>query len=106
MKRAIVSVVVWCFLSVSISTGLAQSAQPRHPDFSPKAAGITLDAAKKPDVIAPIAKQNGGKKSFWKSPWPYVIAGAVIAGVIIATKGYDDSPSGGYQAPAGNSQNR
>jgi hypothetical protein len=93
LKRAIVSVVVWCFLSVSISTGLAQSAQPRRPDFSPKAAGITL-ASVKPDPIAPIKKQNGGKKSFWKSPWPYVIAGVVIAGIVIATKGYDDNPSG------------
>jgi hypothetical protein len=103
VKRGIVSVLVLCFLSVS--TGLAQSAQARRPDFSPKAAGISLAAMKKPDAIAPIPKQNG-KKSFWKSPWPYVIAGAVIAGVIIATKGYDDSPSGGYQAPAGNLQNR
>jgi hypothetical protein len=102
LKRAIVSVVVLCVLAVS--PGLAQSAQPHGPDFSPKAAGITLAAVKNAEVIAPIAKQNGGKKSFWKSPWPYVIAGAVIAGVIIATKGYDDSPSGGYQAPAGNSR--
>ena len=104
MKRAIVSVVVLCVLAVS--PGLAQNARPRRPDFSPKAAGITLATVKTSDVIAPIAKQNGGKKSFWKSPWPYVIAGAVIAGVIIATKGYDDSPSGGYQAPAANLQNR
>jgi hypothetical protein len=102
LKRAIVSVVVLCFLSVS--TGLAQGAQPRRPDFSPKAAGITLAAVKKMDANAPVAKQNGGKKSFWKSPWPYVIAGAVIAGVIIATKGYDDSPSGGYSASGKNSQ--
>ena len=102
MKRAIVSVVVLCVLAVS--PGVAQSAQPRRPDFSPKAAGITLATVKKSDAIAPVARQNGGKKSFWKSPWPYVIAGAVIAGVIIATKGYDDNGSSGYSASAKHSQ--
>lgn len=99
MKRAIVSVVVLSFLSVP--TGLAQSAQAPRPDFSPKAAGITLAAVMKSPATAPIAKQNGAKKSFWKTPWPYVIAGAVIAGVVIATKGYDDSSSGGYQNSGG-----
>jgi hypothetical protein len=32
------------------------------------------------------------KKSFWKTPWPYVIIGgaAAIAGIVIATSGNGD----------------
>jgi hypothetical protein len=37
-------------------------------------------------IAAPRAPQQ--KKSFWKTPWPYVIIGGVVAaGVIIATSG-------------------
>ena len=36
--------------------------------------------------VAPRAPMQ--KKSFWKTPWPYVIIGGVVAaGVIIATSG-------------------
>jgi hypothetical protein len=39
-------------------------------------------------VPARARQANPSKKSFWKSPWPYVIAaGVVIAGVLIATSG-------------------
>jgi len=37
-------------------------------------------------VPAPAARaQTAGKRSFWKSPWPYVIVGAVAVIAIVAT---------------------
>ena len=116
MKRLVTGTLVVVF---ALSFGAARAVAAAEPDskpkfdFSAKAAGIeALVKAEKADLSRPSialvparARQaTPAKKSFWKSPWPYVIAGAVIAGVIIATKGYDDSPSGGYQAPAGNSR--
>ena len=44
-------------------------------------------------TVAPRAAKQ--KKSFWKTPWPYVIAGGVIAaGLIIAYSG--DGSGNGY----------
>jgi hypothetical protein len=67
--------------------------KPRF-DFSAKAAGIEAmvkaDSAR-PSLAAVPARApqaNTTKKSFWKTPWPYVIAaGVVVAGVLIATSG-------------------
>jgi hypothetical protein len=45
---------------------------------------------------APASRQNG-KKSFWKTPWPYVIIGAAVAiGVLVASGGYGDGEGSGY----------
>jgi hypothetical protein len=87
----------------SLSLGVAPAFAAAEPDsqakfdFSAKAAGIeALVKAEKADLSRPSralvparARQaNPTKKSFWKSPWPYVIAaGVVIAGVLIATSG-------------------
>ena len=44
--------------------------------------------------LAPV-RASQQKKSFWKTPWPYVIAGGVIAaGLIIAYSG--DGSGNGY----------
>ncbi|HUF47246.1 MAG TPA: hypothetical protein VMM93_05460 [Vicinamibacterales bacterium] len=57
-------------------------------DFSPRAAGIDAMAAapeRKADKRETRTAQNTQGRSFWKTPWPYVIiAGVVTAGVLIA----------------------
>ena len=55
-------------------------------------------AAARRDLFAASAaspRASKQKKSFWKTPWPYVIAGGVIAaGLIIAYSG--DGSGNGY----------
>lgn len=109
MKRISAGIVVLCFLTVS--SGLAQGRQPSEPaspatgkatgvtyDFSAKAAGIDRIAAEKaaPGTRESAArttrapKSSAASNSFWHSPWPYVIiACAVVAGVIVASKSGD-----------------
>ena len=74
----------------------SQQASPRI-DLSAKAAGIETMAAapdtmKKPAAANATAARSQIKKSFWRSPWPYVIGVAVIAIVAIAYSG----DGGGY----------
>jgi len=66
-------------------------------DLSAKAAGIdemaaAPDAVKKPAAAEASATRTQIKKSFWKSPWPYIIGISVIAIVAIAYSG----DGGGY----------
>jgi len=61
-------------------------------DLSARAAGIDTmaaapDAIKKPAATAAAGTRTQIKKSFWKTPWPYVIGVAVIAIVAIAYSG-------------------
>ena len=100
--------VVALFVAVTLflaSPAFAQSfkstsshAQPPSAriDLSARAAGIDTmaaapDAVKKPAATA-AAPRTQIKKSFWKTPWPYVIGVAVIAIVAIAYSG----DGGGY----------
>lgn len=60
-------------------------------DFSARAAGIEKLAAARPqsDTIraaatAQNAQPDPARRSFWKTPWPYVIIAGVVAGVLIA----------------------
>jgi Flp pilus assembly secretin CpaC len=49
----------------------------------------------------PLAAGLGrSKRSFWRSPWPYIIGGAAAGGTIVAVRrgGYRP-PSGGYAPP-------
>ena len=82
----------------SFKSPAAQS-QPASPriDLSAKAAGIDRMAAAPDNMMKPAAAAAGTtrtqiKKSFWKSPWPYIIGVSVIAIVAIAYSG----DGGGY----------
>jgi hypothetical protein len=96
--------VVALFVAVTLflaSPAFAQSfkstsshAQPPSAriDLSAKAAGIDTmatapDAVKKPAAASAAGTRAQIKKSFWKTPWPYVIGVAVIAIVAIAYSG-------------------
>jgi hypothetical protein len=99
MKRALALAVAATF--VCASPGFAQSTLPASApapaavtvvgrvDLSARAAGIESMAAaraRKGDARAVRAAQGTQGRSFWKSPWPYVIiAGVVTAGVLIAS---------------------
>ena len=95
MKRPVTGLLV-LILSLSFGASRVMAAgdpdsKPRF-DFSAKAAGISeMVAMVKPSpapVLARAQQTNPTKKSFWKSPWPYVIIGGAIAvGAIIAMSG-------------------
>lgn len=52
---------------------------------------VVASAEMTPDIISPAAQSQ--KKSFWKTPWPYAIAGCVVVvAVVVAKKG----SGGGY----------
>ena len=64
-------------------------------DLSARAAGIDAmtaapDAVKKAAVAPAAAPRTQIKKSFWKTPWPYIIGVAVIAIVAVAYSGDGD----------------
>lgn len=95
MKRVIALAMVLVF-AVAVA---AQAQEPQSPTNAPAApaagkignifskasidravvADKTLAVA--PDPAPPVPKEH---KSFFKTPWPYVIAGAVVAGVVVA----------------------
>jgi len=96
--------VVALFVAVTLvlaSPAFAQSfkstsshAQPPSAriDLSARAAGIDTmaaapDAVTKATVAAAAGTRTQIKKSFWKSPWPYIIGISVIAIVAIAYSG-------------------
>ena len=104
MTRVIALTVAVVF--VGTSSGFAETLRPvavitpapgaTRIDFSPRAAGIDTMAAVrarkvvKADARAPRALQSTQQRSFWRSPWPYaIIAGVVVAGVIIANASGD-----------------
>ena len=100
--------VVALFVAVTLflaSPAFAQSfkstsshAQPQAAriDLSAKAAGIDAMVIASHDVKKSAAPAAGTpaqvKKSFWKTPWPYVIGVSIIAIVAIAYSG----DGGGY----------
>ena len=112
MKKvlALVTVVSLLIPSAAFANPSDESSKTTTPTLNLKAQGIQaaadharLTAAEQParDVTiastpAPASRQNG-KKSFWKTPWPYVIIGAaVVVGVLIASGGYGDDGGSGY----------
>ena len=63
-----------------------------------RAVASTVNAAPnatKNATPASAAKRQNQKKSFWKTPWPYVIAGAAAAGIWAAFYYGGDGTSGG-----------
>lgn len=114
MKKvlALVTVVSLLIPSAAFASPSDESSKTTTPTLNLKAQGIQaaadharLTAAEKParDVAAasstpttPTPAQNG-KKSFWKTPWPYVIIGAVAVVVVVAAKGgYGNGEGSGY----------
>ena len=97
MKRLATGTLVVIFALSFGATRARAAAEPDSKpkfDFSARAAGI--EAMVKADVARPslavvparAPQATTTKKSFWKSPWPYLItAGVVVAGVLIATSG-------------------
>ena len=88
MKSVVIGTFVLALLPTFGARAFAAGEPDSKPkfDFSAKAAGIEalVKSAPRP------ARQTTTKKSFWKTPWPYVIiGGAVAAGVIIASKNGD-----------------
>jgi hypothetical protein len=96
MTRILAATVLLCFVGVAPAF-----ADERPVDFSPKAAGLVtdgpslLEAARAPirqprPIVAAEARSSTPKQaprtSFWRTPWPYVIAGAVVVGLVIANK--------------------
>jgi hypothetical protein len=111
MKRVLVLVTALSLLipSVALASPADETTNPATPTLNLKAQGIQaaaeqarLTAAEKPArnlataPATPTPTQNG-KKSFWKTPWPYVIIGAVAVVAIVAAKGgYGDGDGSGY----------
>ena len=88
MKRLVTGTLVVVFaLSFGATRAFAAGEPDSKPkfDFSARAAGIEAMVKSAP---MPARQATTTKKSFWKTPWPYVIAGgAIIAGVLIAKGG-------------------
>jgi hypothetical protein len=98
MKRLLIGTLAFV-LSLSfgarvLAGGGDADAKPRV-DFSAKAAGIQALVKAEADTATtrlarvtaavPVPQATTSKKSFWKTPWPYVIiGGAIAAGVLIA----------------------
>jgi hypothetical protein len=56
---------------------------------------ITLDKTISA-VRTPAPKVPRGGKNFFKTPWPYIIGGAIAAGIIIAVNSGSSSTGNGY----------
>jgi hypothetical protein len=96
MKRVVIGTFVLALLPTFGARAFAAGEPDSKPkfDFSARAAGI--EALVKADVgrpslatsLARAPQATSTKKSFWKTPWPYVIAGGlVVAGVLIGKSG-------------------
>ena len=109
MKRVLVLVTVLSLLipSAALASPADESSKTNTPTLNLKAQGIQAAAiharatAEKParDITAapstPAPAQNG--RSFWKTPWPYVIIGAAVVVAVIAAKGgYGNGEGSGY----------
>jgi len=109
MKHVLVLVTVLSLLipSAALASPSDESSKSTAPTSSLKAQGMHAAAvharltAESParDIAAPRSTpapaQNG--KSFWKTPWPYAIIGAVAVVAVIAAKGgYGGGDGAGY----------
>lgn len=51
-------------------------------------------------AAAALAKNPSSSKSFWKSPWPYLITGGVVVAVVVARHGGYKSNTPGCSDPS------
>lgn len=72
--------------AISLSK-LTATAAPAVPVWTP-APRLRLSAM---SAAAPTPRAS---KSFWKSPWPYLIGGAVVVAVVVARRGYKSNTPG------------
>ena len=91
MKRALALTVLALILSVT--SAFAQTPSAKNPSIRQSIAAAVAHTPLTATVTRTRAVQSG--KSFWHTPWPYVIFGAAAVVVIVATnKG--SSGGGGY----------
>ena len=45
-------------------------------------------------AAAALAQNGKSSKSFWKTPWPYLIAGGVVVAVVVSRRGYKSNVAG------------
>jgi len=102
MKRVVLFVVLVMWLAVTPAFAAGPEAKSPAPvppaapatikyDFSARSAGIVemAQTSKRPDLrrAAPAALvQATGNKSFWKTPWPYVIGGGVVVMLVVISQ--------------------
>lgn len=89
MKRVLGLTAVLCVLGASPALA-AGGPGPVKYDFSAKAAGLDQIGRDQVKFVVAAPKGSAQKKSFWKSPWPYVIGGALLVVVVVA-RGKDGS---------------
>jgi len=80
-------------------------ARPRHDEgvLVARRSVVAREGIARPAVVKVTGQTSPqeAKKSFWKSPWPYLIAGAVVVAVVVAARASGSSAgtssgSGGY----------
>jgi hypothetical protein len=110
--RAFVLAVV--FLLAVAATASAQQPKPTNTSVTPsanaapvinvfnksaidRAVAGTISTTPATAAAAKFAPVPRSGKSFWKSPWPYIIAGGVAAAIIIGVNaGNNNGTGGGY----------
>ena len=99
MKRVVSFVVVVTLLAASPALAAGPDSNPPGPslarapvtmkyDFSAKAAGLDRmpTAPARQGATSPAPAQPTEKKSFWKTPWPYVIGGAAVIALVVVSQ--------------------
>jgi hypothetical protein len=91
MKRLVLFVVLVTCLAATPAFAAGPDAKSTIKyDFSARSAGIVemAQTSKRPDLrrAAPAPVQVTGGKSFWKTPWPYVIGGGVVVMLVVISQ--------------------
>jgi len=95
MNRVIAAAVAFMFAT---AVGLGAQEPRASSNIFGKASiekAITLDKTISA-VRTPAPKVPRGGKNFFKTPWPYIIGGAIAAGIIIAVNSGNNGTSSGY----------
>lgn len=107
MTRSFISALALCCLVMSAVRVDAQGLQVNGVPIRAALASPRASLAVRPEapatpkaavLLVAAPSQAAAKKSFWQTPWPYVIAGAVVVIAVVAAKsgdGYGSSASPG-----------